>query len=106
MNVWNCHYVCTCYHPLSMFNPFKYVERCAPRPGNVHSADGWDGVLKPVVTCYPSVVSPIHFRIGAGFANPDVQEFLEAGQIEYAIGLRVCSARRLHRQQPVAPGRG
>ena len=40
---------CTCYHPLFVFNQFGDLERCALRPGNVHSADGWDGTLKPVV---------------------------------------------------------
>jgi hypothetical protein len=49
MSVWNGHYACTCYHPLFVFNQFGDLERCALRPGNVHSADGWDGVLKPVV---------------------------------------------------------
>jgi hypothetical protein len=48
-SVWNGHYACTCYHPLFVFNQFGDLERCARRPGNVHSADGWDGVLKPVV---------------------------------------------------------
>jgi hypothetical protein len=42
-SVWNGHYACTCYHPLFVFNQFGDLERCALRPGNVHSADGWDG---------------------------------------------------------------
>ena len=29
------------------------LERCALRPGNVHSADGWRGVLEPVIARYP-----------------------------------------------------
>ena len=41
-SVWNGHYECTCYHPLFVFNQFGDLERCALRPGNVHSADGWD----------------------------------------------------------------
>ena len=40
MSVWNGHYACTCYHPLFVFNQFGDLERCALRPGNVHSADG------------------------------------------------------------------
>ena len=44
-SVWNGHYSCTCYHPLFVFNQFGDLERCSLRPGNVHSADGWDGVL-------------------------------------------------------------
>src|SRR5262249_7926931 len=49
VSVWNGHYDCTCYHPLFVFNQFGDLERCALRAGNVHSADGWDDVLKPVV---------------------------------------------------------
>src|SRR5262245_20013588 len=44
-SVWNGHYECTCYHPLFVFNQFGDLERCSLRPGNVHSADGWDAVL-------------------------------------------------------------
>jgi hypothetical protein len=51
-SVWNGHYACTCYHPLFVFNQFGDLERCALRPGNVHSADEWDAVLKPVVARY------------------------------------------------------
>jgi hypothetical protein len=47
---YNGHFGCTCYHPLFVFNQFGDLERCALRPGNVHSADGWRGVLEPVVT--------------------------------------------------------
>jgi len=35
---YNGHFGCTCYHPLFVFNQFGDVERCALRPGNVHSA--------------------------------------------------------------------
>jgi len=87
MSVWNGHYACTCYHPLFVFNQFGDLERCALRPGNVHSADGWDDVLKPVVARYQGKVSRIYFRADAGFANPDVYEFLEAERIKYAIRL-------------------
>ena len=86
-SVWSGHYACTCYHPLFVFNQFGDLERCALRPGNVHSADGWDGVLKPVVERYQEKVSRIYFRADAGFANPDVYEFLEAERIKYAIRL-------------------
>ena len=82
-SVWNGHYACTCYHPLFLFNQFGDLERCALRPGNVHSADGWDEVLKPVVARYRGKVSLIYFRADAGFANPEVYEFLEAERIKY-----------------------
>ena len=85
MSVWNGHYACTCYHPLFVFNQFGDLERCALRPGNVHSADGWDGVLKPVVARYQGKLSRI--RADAAFAMPEVYEFLEAERIKYAIRL-------------------
>jgi Transposase DDE domain group 1 len=87
MSVWNGHYACTCYHPLFLFNQFGDLERCALRPGNVHSADGWQSVLTPVVERYRRKVSRIYFRADAGFANPEVYEFLEDEQIKYAIRL-------------------
>jgi hypothetical protein len=92
MSVWNGHYGCTCYHPLFVFNQFGDLERCALRPGNLHSADGWEGVLKPVVARYRGKVSRIYFRADAGFANPDVYEFLEAERIKYAIRLAASRA--------------
>jgi hypothetical protein len=39
-SAYNGHFACTCYHPLFVFNQFGDLERCALRPGNVHSADG------------------------------------------------------------------
>src|SRR5262249_38142785 len=81
MSVWNGHYACTCYHPLFVFNQFGDLERCALRPGNVHSADGWDDVLKAVVARYQGKVSRIYFRADAAFAMPEVYEFLESEQI-------------------------
>src|SRR5262245_13600185 len=62
MSVWNGHYACTCYHPLFVFNQFGDLERCALRAGNVHSADGWDDVLKLVVARYQGKVSRTIFE--------------------------------------------
>ena len=88
MSVWNGHYACTCYHPLFVFNQFGDLERCALRPGNVHSADGWDGTLKPVVARYQRKVSRIYFRADAAFAMPGVYEYLEADIAAVAHHLR------------------
>ena len=49
---YNGHFACTCYHTLFVFNQIGDLERCALRPGNVHSADGWKSVLEPVVARY------------------------------------------------------
>jgi Transposase DDE domain group 1 len=85
--VWNGHFGCTCYHPLFVFNQYGDLERCALRPGNVHSADGWEAVLKPIVARYQGTVKSIAFRGDAAFAQPNMYEFLEAEGIEYSIRL-------------------
>ena len=106
LSVWNGHYECTCYHPLFVFNQFGDLERCALRPGNVHSADGWEGLLKPVVSRYRGKLSRINFRADAGFANPEVYEFLEGEGIRYAIGCcqpRLAGAHRLPAQAACRP---
>ena len=86
-SIWNGHFGCTCYHPLFVFNQFGDLERCALRPGNVHSADGWEQVLQPVVARYRGTVNRIAFRGDAAFAQPKIYEFLEAEGIDYAIRL-------------------
>jgi len=86
-SAYNGHFGCTCYHPLFVFNQFGDVERCVLRPGNVHSADGWRAVLKPVIARYRGIVKRLYFRGDAAFANPEIYEFLEAEGIGYAIRL-------------------
>ena len=86
-SAWNGHFSCTCYHPLFVFNQFGDLERCALRPGNVHSADDWESVLKPVVDRYRSIGTRISFRGDAAFATPSVYEYLESQEIDYAIRL-------------------
>jgi threonine synthase len=110
-SVWNGHYACTCYHPLFVFNQFGDLERCVLRPGNVHSADGWEAVLKPVVARYQGKVSRICFRADAGFAGkpyadvaeaiiaPFVADEIEAG----ALRGMIAAAYRNFRHPAVAP---
>ncbi len=86
-STYNGHFGCTCYHPLFVFNQFGDVERCALRPGNVHSADGWRAILEPVITRYRATVKRLYFRGDAAFANPEMYEFLEAEHMGYTIRL-------------------
>ena len=79
---------CTCYHPLFVFNQFGDLERCALRPGNVHSAHGWRDVLEPVLARYRDRKLRRYFRGDAAFASPDIYEFLEAEGYTYAIRLK------------------
>ena len=84
---YNGHFGCTCYHPLFLFNQFGDLERCSLRPGNVHSADDWESVLKPVVVRYKGRKVRLYFRGDAAFASPEMYEYLEAEGFLYAIRL-------------------
>ena len=84
---YNGHFGCTCYHPLFLFNQFGDLERSSLRPGNVHSADDWESVLKPVVARYKSRKVRLYFRGDAAFASPKMYEYLEAEGFLYAIRL-------------------
>ncbi len=86
-SAYNGHFGWTCYHPLFVFNQLGDLERCALRPGNVHSAAGWRDVLEPVVARYRGTVKRRYFRGDAAFANPEIYEFLEAEGYGYAIRL-------------------
>ena len=86
-SAYNGHFGCTCYHPLFVFNHFGDLERCALRPGNVHSADGWREALEPVIARYRNKLNRRYFRGDAAFANPEVDELLEAEGYKFTIRL-------------------
>jgi hypothetical protein len=86
-SAYNGHFGCTCYHPLFVFNQFGDVERCALRPGNVHSAADWRAVLEPVIARYRGTAKRLYFRGDAAFANPEMYEFLETEDVGYSIRL-------------------
>jgi hypothetical protein len=68
-----------------VFNQDGDLERCALRPGNVHSAHGWRDVLDPVVARYRGQALRRLLRGDAAFALPDVYEYLEAEGFQYTI---------------------
>jgi hypothetical protein len=84
---YNGHFACTCYHPLFVFNHFGDLERCALRPGHVHSAEGWRELLEPVVSRYRDRAGRRYFRADAAFTSPKIYEYLEAEGFLYAIRL-------------------
>jgi hypothetical protein len=85
---YNGHFECVCYHPLFLFNQFGDCEAATLRPGNVHSSDGWQELLEPVVKEYRKKGLRLLFRADAAFAKPELYEYLEARSIGYAIRLR------------------
>ncbi len=89
---WNGHFRTKCLHPLFVFNQFGDLERCSLRPGNVHSADGWEDVLKPVLARYSRTTRPSitrrRFRADAAFAIPALFDLLEAEGWDYAVRIK------------------
>ena len=58
-------------------------------------------MLKPVVARYRGKVSLIYFRADAGFANPEVYEFLEAERINTSADKpRLAGTDRIFAQTP------
>ena len=98
---WNGHFDCTCYHPNFLFNQFGMLERCALRHGNVHSADGWQDVLDPVIARYAGrALGGRFFRADAAYAIPALYERLEEAGYFYAIRMKknaVLEGRIAHR---------
>jgi hypothetical protein len=99
-SAWNGHFQSKCLHPLFVFNQFGDLERCALRPGNVHSADGWEDVLRPVLARYSAAIQPSitrrRFRADAAFAIPTLFDLLEAEGWDYAV--RIKGNAKLHEQ--------
>jgi len=97
-SAWNGHFQSKCLHPLFVFNQFGDLERCALRPGNVHSADGWEEILRPVLARYSAESRPSitrrRFRADAAFAIPALFDLLEAEGWDYAI--RIKGNSKLH----------
>ena len=91
-SAWNGHCQSKCRHPLFVFNQFGDLERCALRPGNVHSADGWEDVLRPVLARYSakvrSSITRRRFRADAAFAIPALFDLLESEGWDYAIRIK------------------
>jgi hypothetical protein len=84
---YNGHFESVCYHPLFLFNQFGDCEGATPRPGNVHSAEGWQELLEPVMKRYQKKGLRLLFLGDAAFAKPEVYEYLEHEKIGYAIRL-------------------
>ena len=86
-SAYNGYFACDCYHPLFVFNQDGDVEYAKLRPGNVSSADDWRSVLEPIIERYRELDVPKFFRGDAGFARPEVYEYLEAQGYDYVIRL-------------------
>jgi Transposase DDE domain group 1 len=86
-SAYNGHFESTCYHPLLLFNREGDCLAAKLRPGNVHSADGWEELLLPEIEWQQTLGKEVIFRGDAAFAKPELYEALEERDVKYAIRL-------------------
>ena len=86
-SAYNGHFESTCYHPLLLFNLAGDCLAAKLRPGNVHSAEGWEELLLPEIERQPRRGKDVVFRADAAFAKPEIYEALEERKVKYTIRL-------------------
>jgi hypothetical protein len=86
-SAYNGHFESTCYHPLLLFNREGDCLAAKLRPGNVHSAEGWEELLLPEIERQQRLGREVVFRADAAFAKPELYEALEERDVKYAIRL-------------------
>jgi hypothetical protein len=84
-SAYNGHFESTCYQPLLLFNREGDCLAARLRPGNVHSADGWEDMLLPEIERQQKAGQEVVFRADAAFAKPEIYEALEERGVKYAI---------------------
>ena len=86
-SAYNGHFESTCYHPLLLFNREGDCHAAKLRPGNVHSAEGWQELLLPEIERQQRQGKEVVFRADAAFAKPELYEALEERDVKYASRL-------------------
>jgi hypothetical protein len=82
---YNGYFESTCFHPLLLFNSEGDCLAAKLRPGNVHSALGWEEMLLPEIDRQQQMGKEVAFRGDAAFARLEVYEALEERGVKYAI---------------------
>jgi hypothetical protein len=86
-SAYNGHFESVCYHPLFVFNQDGDCLAATLRPGNVHSADGWEQLLLSVIDRSQALGQTVVVRADAAFALSALYEALERRDVAYAIRL-------------------
>jgi hypothetical protein len=86
-SAYNGHFESTCYHQLVLFNGEGDCLAAKLRPGNVHSAEGWEELLLPEIDRQRAQGKEVAFRGDAAFAKPELYDSLEGRTVKYAIRL-------------------
>src|SRR5437867_11514343 len=84
-SAYNGYFESTCFHPLLLFNRQGDCLAAKLRPGDVHSAEGWEELLLPEIERQQQMGKEVAFRGDAAFAKPEVYEALEERGVKYAI---------------------
>src|SRR3989449_4955971 len=84
-SAYNGYFESTCFHPLLLFNREGDCLAAKLRPGNVHSAEGWEELLLPEIERQQRMGKEVAFRADAAFAKPEIYEALEERGVKYAI---------------------
>jgi hypothetical protein len=84
-SAFNGHFESTCYHPLLLFSREGDCLAATLRPGNVHSAEGWEEMLLPEIERQQKLGKEVVIRADAAFAKPEVYEKSEERGAKYAI---------------------
>ena len=84
-SAYNGYFESTCFDPLLLFNGEGDCVAAKLRPGNVHSAEGWEELLLPEIEQQQQTGKKVAFRGDAAFARPEVYEALEERGVKYAI---------------------
>ena len=84
-SAYNGHFESTCYHPLLLFSREGDCLAVKLRPGNVHSAEGWEELLLPEIERQQQLGKEVVFRADAAFAKPELYDALEQRGVKYAI---------------------
>jgi len=84
-SAYNGHFESICYHPLFVFNQDGDCLAATLRPGTVHSADGWEKILLPIIERHKARGQAVVVRADAAFAIPALYETLQRRGVAYAI---------------------
>jgi hypothetical protein len=88
---YNGYFESVCYHPLFVFNQNGDCLAATLRPGNVHSADGWEQILLPIIID-PCITNRHHGHKKAGNSEAVIKDRRSAGRFRAFFVIRHSAA--------------
>lgn len=94
LSFFNGHYDTWCYLPVAAFIRFndeaeQHLVAAVLRPGNAPASLGALGLLRRLIerlnNAFPK--SPLLIRLDAGFATPEILDYLDAQAVEYVVAM-------------------